>query len=120
MDSTHSSLGAPGTPESREDLAADRVVPVAERAPDRGCVGAERPAAQDLVIRAEEHLGVFAIRERREARISVNVGAGPLPDVPDQLVHAEPRRAGRVRADLGRAQVALAEIRMFAAGVVVG
>ena len=67
------------TAEAGEDLAADRVVPVAERGAHRDRIGRPRPAAQHLVLGAEEHLGVLAVGERPEARVAREVGARSTP-----------------------------------------
>src|ERR1700743_2903304 len=83
----------PGTPEAGEDLPPDRVVPVAERAPAGDLVGAEGAAAQHLVLRSEEDLGIFAVRERGETGGRIEVAGRPLPHVTDELVHAQRRRA---------------------------
>src|SRR5450631_1514553 len=90
---THSSADLPrsgvaSAAEPREDLSPDRVVPVAERAPDRHGVRTEGPAAQHLVLRAKEDQGVLGVRERRETGVPTEVARGPLPDVADELVNA--------------------------------
>src|SRR4029078_13520744 len=90
----HASAQLPGSrvasaPETGEDLSPDRVVPVAEGAPDNHGVRAERPAPQHLVLRAEEDPGGIRIGKGGEARIAVKVAQGPLPDVTDELLHAE-------------------------------
>src|ERR1019366_667815 len=91
---THALAGFPGcrvasAPESGEDLSTDRVVPIAERAPHSHGAGAERSSSQHLVVRAEEDQGVLGIGEDAKPRITVEVTAGPLPDVADELVHAK-------------------------------
>src|SRR3954469_23350196 len=48
-------------PEAGEDLAADRMVPVAERGARDRRVRGPRSAAQRLVLLTEEHLGVLAV-----------------------------------------------------------
>src|SRR5262249_43383298 len=73
--------------EPGEDLPADRIVPVAERDPHRGGIGGPRPTAQHLERGAEEPRGVLAVGEGPEARVPVEVGAGPLPHVTEQLLH---------------------------------
>src|ERR1041385_2331774 len=84
-------LGIGGAPEAAEDLAADRVIPVAERAAHG--TGACRPGAtaKYLVFGPEEGLGVFPVGERLEAGISVEVAGGPFPHVPDHAITAERR-----------------------------
>src|SRR5665811_977656 len=81
--------GVASTAEPGEDLSPDGVVPVAERAPDRHGVRSERATAQHLVVRTEEDQGVLGIREGGEARVAAEVTRGPLPDVADELVHAQ-------------------------------
>ena len=61
--------GVARTAEAGEDLPADRVVPVPERAPAGHPVGGERAAAQHLVLGAEEHLRVLPVRPGGETRI---------------------------------------------------
>src|ERR1700734_1759987 len=70
---------APGGPEAGEDLPADRVVPVPERAPAGYRRHRERAAAHHLVLRAEEDLRVLAVRPGAEAGVGQEVAAGPLP-----------------------------------------
>ena len=94
----------PGAAEAGEDLPADRVVPVAERAPAGHRVGGERAAAQHLVLGAEEHLRVLPVRatarnpgSRRSRSTSTprrhrSAAGRPSGDAP-----------GRVGADRGRA-----------------
>jgi 5-dehydro-2-deoxygluconokinase len=81
-----------GGAETGEDLPPDRVVPVAERAPAGHRADPERPAAQHLVLRAEEHLRVLLVRPGLEPRVRQEVRARPLPDVPDQLPGPARRR----------------------------
>src|SRR3954447_17718381 len=88
------SSGVPGATEAAEDLAADRVVPVAEGAPDRGVVGGPGAAAQHLVLVAPEDLAVLRVGEGLEAGVRTEVGGGPLPHVADQAVHALGADAG--------------------------
>src|SRR5207248_3065696 len=108
-----SSRGVPGATEAGEDLAADRVVPVAERGPDGRRVSCPRPAAEDLVAGPEEHLRVLAVGKRREPGVGLEVRAGPLPDVADHAQAAHGRRALRARADGGGPEPALAEVRVL-------
>src|SRR5215204_4108919 len=58
----------PGAAEAGEDLVTLRVVPVAERGPEDVAARRPCPAAQDLVLVTEEHLGVLRVGERLEAR----------------------------------------------------
>src|SRR5450631_2686400 len=95
--------GVASAAEPGEDLSPDRIVPVAERAPDCHRVRTEGPAAQHLVLRAEEHQGVLRVREGCEARVSAEVTGGPLPDIADELVDAERRCPAGVGAGAGRA-----------------
>src|SRR5215831_16067044 len=108
-----------GGAKAGEDLPPDRVIPVAERAPagDRG--HAERATAQHLVLAAEEHLGILAVRPRGEAGVGQEVAGGPLPHVPDELPHAGRVRALRVAARGGGLQVALAQVRFVLCWVLV-
>src|SRR5205814_10177331 len=102
-----------------EDLAPDREVPVAERRPASGGVGAERAAAQHLVARAEEDFGVLAVRPRAEAGVAAEVARRPLPDVTDQLPYTVGRLACRIGAGGCGLQVALAQVGMLLGGIVV-
>src|ERR1700730_19448209 len=77
--------GGTGRPEPGEDLPPDRVIPVPERAPAGHRADGERPAAQHLVLGAEEHLRVLLVRPGAEPRVGEEVRARPLPDVPDEL-----------------------------------
>ena len=54
-------------------------------------VGRPRPAAQHLVVGAEEHLRVLAVRERPEARVGAEVGRGPLPHAAEHPVRSRAR-----------------------------
>src|SRR6185312_6072793 len=80
--------GVPGTAEAAEDLTPDREVPVAERGAHRERVGGPRAAPQHLVPVAEEDLRVLAVREAREARVTVEVGRGPLPHATEEVEQA--------------------------------
>src|ERR1700716_2614073 len=91
--------GIAATAETGEDLPTNRVVPVAERAPAGRRVRTERPAAQDLVVGAEEHLGVLQVGKRAEPRVAMEVAARPLPHIPDELAHTERRRPCGICAD---------------------
>src|SRR6185295_16156352 len=82
-----------------EDLPADRVVPVAEACAHRARVRGPRAAAQHLVLRAPEHLGVLAVGKRTKAGVRGEVGGGPLPDVAEQLVRTPAADAFRMRPD---------------------
>src|SRR5262249_59419450 len=79
------SRGRPRGPEPGEDLPPDRVIPVPERAAAGNRRHAERSAAQHLVLRAEEHLGVLLVRPRHEPRVRQEVRVCPLPHVTDKL-----------------------------------
>src|SRR5512144_2659341 len=105
------------TPEAGEDLAPDRVVPVAEGAPAGDRVAAERAASEDLGGGAEEDGGVLGVGEHREARVWREVAGGPLPHVPDELVYAERGGALGVGADRRGAQMPLAEVGVLGCGV---
>ena len=87
--------------EAGEDLPPDGVVPVAEgRAGDRRVRG-PGAAAQHLVLGAEEHLGVLAVREGLEAGVAAEVRRRPLPDLADAAEQAE--RCGPLPFGLARA-----------------
>ena len=90
-----------GAPKTREDLAPDRVVPVAERPATGNAVGPERSPSQHLVVAAEEHLRILPIREGPEPRIRMETRRRPLPHVADHLLDTRCRRPGRVGADAG-------------------
>ena len=62
-----SELGIAGAPEAAEDLAADGVIPVAEGVAHRTGPRGPRAAAEDLVLGAEEDLGVLLIGKALEA-----------------------------------------------------
>src|SRR5262249_3032543 len=70
--------GIPGGAEPGEDLPPDRVVPVTERATAGYRADGERPAAQHLVLVAEEDLRVLPVRPGRKARVGQEVAGGPL------------------------------------------
>src|SRR5262249_28409048 len=100
-----SRLRVGGAAEAGEDLAPDRVVPVPERRPLDARVGRPRPAPQHLVLGAEEHLRVLAVGERHEARVPVEVGGRPLPDVAEHWwrpVGPAVARGRRLPRGLGR------------------
>src|SRR5437879_13451679 len=98
--------GVASAAEPGEDLAPDRVVPVAERRADGRRMGGPGPAPQHLVVGAEEHRRVPLVREPLVARVGQEVRGGPLPYVPDHL-HATPgARPPRAGADRGGAEVA--------------
>src|SRR6185312_1166676 len=78
-------LGIGGEADAGEDLPALGEVPVAEAEGGDARVGRPRAAAQHAVLRAEEDLGVLAIRVGDEAWVAVEPGGGPLPDLPDAL-----------------------------------
>src|SRR5690242_7822604 len=84
-------LGIAGAPEAAEDLAADGVVPVAERVANRPWAGGPRAAAQDLVLGAEEDLGVFLVGEALEPGPRREVARRPLPHVADHPMAADRR-----------------------------
>ena len=69
----------------REDLSADRQVPVPEGGADHAAARRPGAAAQHLVLRPEEHLRVLVVREGLEARVAREVRARPLPDVAQHL-----------------------------------
>src|SRR5262245_7911726 len=106
----HMSDRLPGTAEASEDLPPDGIVPVAEGAPRRVRVGGPGAAEQPLVVRSEEDLRILPGGEGPKTRAAVEVGGGPLPDVPDQLPHAVGRRALPIAPRPARAEPALAEI----------
>src|ERR1700704_396391 len=86
----------PRTSEAREDLTADRVVPVAERRTDGSGMCRPGSAPKHLVLRSEEHLGVLAVRERHETRIRLEVTRRPLPDVTEHLMASVRAHTARV------------------------
>ena len=90
--------------ETGEDLPPDRMVPVAERAPARHRVGAERAAAQHLVVAAEEHLRVLRYGNAANPGYGMKSRRRPLPHVADQLLHARAgtRPAGYAPTGAGR------------------
>src|SRR5438445_8560328 len=102
--------GVAGAAEAGEDLAPDRIVPVAERRADGRRVGGPGPAPEHLVVGAEEHRRVLPVREPLVAGVGQEVRGGPLPYVPDHLDAAPGARALRVRTHRGGAEVALAEV----------
>src|SRR5205814_2919443 len=71
-----------------EDLAADGIVPVAERRATRHWIHGERAAAQHFVGAAEERLRVLAVRPGGEARVGQEVARCPLPHVANELARA--------------------------------
>src|SRR6476619_5728911 len=84
-------LGIAGAPEAAEDLAADGVIPVTERVADRGRSRGPRAPAQDLVVGAEEGLGVFLVGKALESGPGPEVARRPLPHVADHPVTANGR-----------------------------
>src|SRR5262249_49266464 len=111
--------GVPGAPEAGEDLPPDRVVPVAERAAAGHRIHRPGAAAQHLVLRTEEHLGVLPVRKGDEPRVPGEVARGPLPYVADQLPHPVRRGTGRVAADRGRAKPGTAQVGQLRGGILV-
>src|SRR5438105_9041846 len=105
-----SSSEVTGAPEPGEDLPADRIVPVPERRPGHQRGGRPRPAAEDLVVGAVEHLGVLLVGEGDEAGVGGEVGRRPLPHVAQHLLDAVPAGAVGIGPDRRRAEVALAEV----------
>ncbi len=102
-----------GAAKTREDLAPDRMVPVAERPPAGNAVGPERSPSQHFVVAAEEHLRVLPVGEGPETRIRMETRRRPLPHVADQLLDTRCRRTRRVRADARWTEMALTEIGKF-------
>src|SRR4051812_41642064 len=103
----HRSPGSrgPRAPKPRENLAPHGVVPVSKGgASGHGC-NPPRPAAQDFVFRAEEDLGILAVRKRLKPRIRQEIRGRPLPDVTQQLQDTFWRGAGVIGARRTRAQV---------------
>src|SRR5512145_1383902 len=90
-DSRMSSLRVTGAPEAAEDLAANGVVPVAEGVAYRTGAGGPRATAKNLVLVAEEDLGVLPIGERLEPGPRPEVARGPLPDIADHAATADGR-----------------------------
>jgi hypothetical protein len=88
------------TAKSHEELAPDRIVPVAEGIAYRVGAGSPGTSAQHLEVGAEEDLGILAVGEAFEALVRCEVARGPLPDVPDHAQDAAGTRPCRVRADL--------------------
>src|SRR5690242_2330736 len=82
-------LGIAGAPEAAEDLAANGVVPGAERVADRAWTGGPRAAAQDLGLAAEEDLRVFRVRKALEPGPWAEVARRPLPHVTDHAMAAD-------------------------------
>src|SRR5687767_13038380 len=109
-DSRTSGLRITGAPEAAEDLAADGVVPVAEGVANRTGAGGPRPPAKDLVLVAEEGLGVLGIGERLEARPRPEVAGGPLPDITDHAATADGRAVPRVRGHRRGAEAELIQV----------
>src|SRR5258708_12298237 len=68
-------------PKAGENLAANGIVPIAERRTRHVTRCRPRASAQHLVLGPEEHLGVLRVRECPEAGMSREVAVRPLPDV---------------------------------------
>src|SRR3984885_15769757 len=100
----------PGGPEAGEDLPADRVVPVPERAPAGHRRHRERAAAHHLVLGAEEDLGVLAVRPGAEAGGGQEGAGGPLPHVADELPRTARRGSPGIAACGRGLEVLLAEV----------
>src|SRR5690349_24105155 len=92
-------LGIAGAPEAAEHLAANGIVPVAERVADRAWPRGPRAPAQDLVVGAEEDFGVFLVRKRLEPGPRPEVARGPLPHVADHPVAADGRHVAGIAPD---------------------
>ena len=99
-----------GAAEAGEDLAADGVVPVAERDAHRGRIGRPRPALEDPVLVAPEHLGVLRVGEGGETGVGREGGRRPLPHVTEHLVHAPGADVLGVGPDRRRSGVALTQV----------
>src|SRR4051812_10221648 len=104
------SSGIAGAPEAAEDLAADGVVPVAKRVANRPGPRGPRAAAEDLVLGAEEDLGILRVRETLEAGPRPEITGRPLPHVADHAVAADRRDAGRVAPNRRGAEGELVDI----------
>src|SRR5512147_1755119 len=100
-----------GTAEAREDLAALRQVPVAERVPRDERLRRPRAAAQHLVPAAEVDRRVLGIGECLEARIRLEVALGPFPYAAEHLLAAVVARPLGERAGGRRREAALIEVR---------
>src|SRR5690349_16894376 len=102
-------------PEAAEDLAADRVIPVAEGAADGAGPSSPRATAEHLVLGTEEHLGVLGIGECLEPGPRSEVTRGPLPHVADHAGAAERRDVTRVGAQRRGAEPELVQVGQLAA-----
>src|SRR5512147_207185 len=88
-------LGIAGAPEAAEDLAADGVIPVAERIAHGPRPRGPRAPAKDLVLGAEEDFGILGIGEALEPRPGAEVARRPFPDITDHARAADRRDVGR-------------------------
>src|SRR5258705_11321520 len=86
-------LGIAGTPEAAEDLAADGVIPVAERVANGARPRGPRAPAEDLVLGAEEGLGILPVGKALEPGPRAEVARRPFPDVTEHPVAADGRGA---------------------------
>src|SRR3954469_18834950 len=83
--------GIAGAPEAAEDLAADGVIPVAERVANGAGTRGPRAAAQNLVLGAEARFGIFLVGEALESGPGPEVARRPPPHVADHAVAADRR-----------------------------
>src|ERR1700694_635035 len=83
------------TPEAAEDLAANRIVPVAEGVANRTRPRGPGSAPKHLVRASKEGRRVFAVGKGRESRPRKEITRGPLPHVTDESVAAHRRDARR-------------------------
>src|SRR5258708_4724892 len=111
-----SALGVPRKSQAGKDLPPDRGVPVPERGPDGGRGPRPRPAAEHLVVPAEERLAVVAVDHRDEAGPRGEVRRGPLPHVTDPLLGAVGRPAPRAGPDRSPPQAQPAQVGQVRGG----
>src|SRR5205085_10691622 len=71
-----------------EDLTANRIVPVAEGIPNGPRPRRPGRSTKYLVLRSEKDLRVLGVREGHETRMTVEIGARPLPHVTQHPVTA--------------------------------
>src|SRR5262249_36574455 len=95
--------GITGAADAGEDLAALRVVPVAEARAGDDRVGHPGAAAQDAIVAAEEDLRILRVRKGAKTGVAGEVRASPLPDrALQELELARPRSCGLLPLWLAR------------------